>query len=116
MARWFEKDYKPEEMNPVDDLNKIFEKSRAYRENPLLVPAELKEMFDSAAQKAREAGIFVPRIEAVWRKEGITLKCKECNFFEEERNHCALEPDNYGIVFPETDACKSFFQDTDYDD
>ena len=111
MARWFEEEY-----DSVEDLNKIFEESRAYRENPLLVPGESKEMFESSAQKAREAGIYVPLIEGVWRKEGITLKCKECNFFEEERNHCALEPDYYGIVFPETDACKRFHQYTDYDD
>lgn len=45
----------------------------------------------------------------------MSLKCKECNFFEEDRCHCALEPDNYGIVFPETDACKMFHQDTDYE-
>lgn len=45
----------------------------------------------------------------------MKLKCKECNFFEEEKCHCALEPDNYGIVFPETDACKMFNQDTDYE-
>lgn len=70
MARWFEEGYKPEEVNPVEDLKKIVEESREYRENPLLVPGESKEMFDSAAQKARAAGIYVPAIKAVWRKEG----------------------------------------------
>lgn len=43
------------------------------------------------------------------------LHCKDCEFFEQDKNHCALEPDNYGIVFPDTEACKSFYQETDYE-
>ena len=40
--------------------------------------------------------------------------CKDCNFFEIETNHCSLEPDNYGIMFPESDAC-NFFKKNNYE-
>lgn len=52
-------------------------------------------------------------LQNIYGKLTMNLKCKECNFFESERSHCALEPENYGIVFPDTDACKFFHQDTD---
>ena len=69
MARWFEEGYEPEEANPVEDLKKVVEEAKSYRENPLLIPGEQRDMFESAAQKARGYGIYVPPLKAVWRKE-----------------------------------------------
>ena len=63
MASWFQ------EGNPIEDLKRVVEEALRYRENLLIIPGEQKEMFESAAQNAREAGIYVPRLKAVWRKE-----------------------------------------------
>ena len=43
------------------------------------------------------------------------LHCGDCSFFEEEKSHCAIDPENYGIRFSETPACKMFYQETDYE-
>lgn len=69
MAHWFEEGYVPEEASPVEDMKHVVKEAKSYRENPLLIPGEQKEMFESAAQKARECGIYVPPLKAVWRKE-----------------------------------------------
>ena len=69
MARWLKEVCETEERSPVDDLKSVFKEAKSYRENPLLVPGEQKEMFESAAQKAREAGIYVPPLMGVWIRE-----------------------------------------------
>lgn len=71
MARWFEEGYETEERSPINDLKSVVKEAKTYRENPLLVPSEQKEMFESAAQKARMAGIYVPPLMGVWRKEEL---------------------------------------------
>lgn len=69
MARWFEEGHDPDGRNPVEDLKSVFKEAKTYRENPLLVPSEQKEMFESVAQKARMAGIYVPPLMGVWIRE-----------------------------------------------
>ena len=69
MARWFEKGYVPKEESPIEDLKQAVEEAKSYRENPLLIPGEQRDMFESAARMARAAGIPVPTLKAVWRKE-----------------------------------------------
>lgn len=66
MARWFEEGYEPEKRNPIEDLNRIVEEGRAYRENPLLVP---ESQYDTAVRIAKENNIkvkFEP-VKAVWK-------------------------------------------------
>lgn len=69
MARWFEEGHETEERSPVDDLKSVVKEAKTYRENPLLVPSEQKEMFVSIAQKARMSGVYVPPLMGVWIRE-----------------------------------------------
>lgn len=69
MARWFEEGFETEERSPVDDLKSVVKEAKTYRENPLLVPGEQNEMFESVAQKARMVGIYVPPLMGVWIRE-----------------------------------------------
>ena len=36
--------------------------------------------------------------------------CANCKYFERDRYHCRLEPDNYGIFNPGASACEYFKQ------
>ena len=69
MARFFEEGYEPKESNPIEDIKQVVEEKKTCLEKPLFVPAEQKDMFEQAADMAREAGIYVPPIEGVVRKE-----------------------------------------------
>jgi hypothetical protein len=63
--RWFEDGYEPEGRDPIEDLKRVVEGGDTYRENPLLVPAEMKDKF---VEVANEYHIPV-LIEGVWKKE-----------------------------------------------
>ena len=62
--RWFDEGYEPEEMNPIEDIKEVMSQDR-YKENPILVPAEMKDKF---VEVANENHILVS-FEGVWRKE-----------------------------------------------
>lgn len=62
--RWFEDGCEPGG-DPVEDLKKIVGERNTYRENPLLVPAEMKEKFVKVANEHHIPVI----IEGVWKQE-----------------------------------------------